>query len=647
MTDGIYLTKNGIRRWYPLAEIDLSQLIADGKTSTFSLPGYGDDAAEPIQYGYRIDRNDGGAAYLSGTISDPRSADQFVYFSGDTIAACYEQVTLSDEPDDYFATNGHDNPPTPHHYNTMYYTGTSYGGNVRLTYALSQNAFSPGTYYKNESMQGVYFTDKGYSVGACFNNTFSPGIGVNVWEGFTHLSWYCHNSGLNLDWFYQPQYGNQNPRVCGSNVTYISWSDSAPSGDDPATPTDWISQFVYGEYNGDQYIGFIIFRTDADGNPSTSGKFAGYMMPLWWWGELAPPPEPPGPVVPDPGDFGPDSTPDAGGDGTYTDTNDAPGLPDTTPLVGSTWSHGMHVYRVGDTEYNNLLAALWGLGDGGIGDTLWQRYQNYRCSPLSGILSSHYIPYYLGAVPPILPTTQAIRCAGTTIPDTTSWVVNDCYISTYTVGTLSVPEYFGSALDYSPYTVMRLFLPFCGWIDIDPDRVVGGGITVRYVTDNITGDCTAFVQCTDRTGSVTSMYTASGNCAVQLPVTGNDQGFGTMLNAASSAIMSAASGNVLGVASSAASLLSARKQMSQAGSYSGTTALTGDHQCRLQIIRPVQSTPAYGQQLRGRPSDIGCIIGDLVGTGWTSFDAVHADIEGATVEECAEIERLLQQGVIL
>jgi hypothetical protein len=41
------------------------------------------------------------------------------------------------------------------------------------------------------------------------------------------------------------------------------------------------------------------------------------------------------------------------------------------------------------------------------------------------------------------------------------------------------------------------------------------------------------------------------------------------------------------------------------------------------------------------------LIGDLIGTGWSSFDAVHADIEGATVDECREIERLLHEGVIL
>lgn len=194
---------------------------------------------------------------------------------------------------------------------------------------------------------------------------------------------------------------------------------------------------------------------------------------------------------------------------------------------------------------------------------------------------------------------------------------------------------------------MRLYLPFCGWIDIDPSAVVGGSIKVRYMCDNLTGNVTAYVLCTDRNGVESSLYTATGNCAVSMPVVGNDQGFGTMLTAAGSAALSAATGNILGVAGSAMQALGARHQTQQTGAYGGSYSYTADKQCRLQIIRPVPSTPDHGQQLRGRPSDIGCMIGDLIGTGWTSFSAVHGDIPGATAEEQQAIIDMLHDGVIL
>ena len=71
-------------------------------------------------------------------------------------------------------------------------------------------------------------------------------------------------------------------------------------------------------------------------------------------------------------------------------------------------------------------------------------------------------------------------------------------------------------------------------------------------------------------------------------------------------------------------------------------------QCRIEVLRPCVSTPELGTDLRGRPADISVQqISDLTGTGFASFSDVHPDIAGATAAECAEIERLLHEGVIL
>lgn len=637
------MTKNGARRWYPLGIIDLAQIITDGKASTFNVPDYGGDPEIINHTGYRIDRTDGGAAYLTDTITDPRNEYQFVYFSGDTISECYEEIILSSEPEDFFITKGFDEPPTPHNYNTMYYTGTQYSGNVRKTYALPQNAFSAGTYYKNTSMQGVYFTDTGYSFGACFNNTFSPAIGVNIWEGFTNLSWYCHNSGLNLDWFYAPQYGLQNPKVCGVDATFISWNENAPSGDNPATPTNWISQFVTGEYNGEIYVGFIIFKIDENGNPLNSGKFAGFLFPLWYFGEISPEPEPPEPVIPEPQDYGADSWADGGG-GTLSDTNTPPVISPDEQLIGGglQQAYGVHIYRISHDKFDNLMNALYGTGSDW--NTIWARWQNYKFSPISGIISSHYIPYNLCYASI---STANIRMCGVAIQNTESMQMDSVQIHTTTIGSIDIPEFFGNAFDYSPYTKMSLYLPFCGWLEIDPDRVTGGGLTVSYKTDCATGDCCAYVVCKDRTGNNTYMYTKTGNCAVSFPIAGNDQGTGAVIGGLMSAAAGAVTGNVLGVAGGLVGALTGKHTQQTAGNVGGSSSLISDHQCRLQIIRPVLSIPKYGQLLRGRPSDVGIEILQLVGTGWNSFSAVHADIDGATHDECREIETLLQNGVIL
>ena len=470
-----------------------------------------------------------------------------------------------------------------------------------------------------------------------FNNVYSPASGYDYYQYEAWYLWRNNFAGLDETFNTYPQYGLQTPPIgtIGFNRTY--WISPSISGDNPLTPTNVITEFVIGEYNDKTYVGMCFHEITNDGTPT--GRLHIWMFPLEFWGDVVPYEEPT--PIPDPGDFGPVSEPDAGGDGTYTDTNDTPVIPTPFSYTDTLGGNGVHLYVIDAANYGAVLDALWGTGS--LSSALWSRWQNYKFNPLQGIVSSHYIPTELL---PATGTSAVIRMAGV---DLTPHTANPCttQIGSHNLGSLSIPEFFGSALDYSPYTQMRLFLPFCGWIDIDPDRVVGGSLAVTYLCDAVSGDVCAYVICTDRTGTASYMYTATGNCAVTLPVTGNDQGTGQVLSSLSGAVMGAVMGNPLGVAGGLLGAVTAQHHMQQTGSFSGSVSLISDLTCRLQIIRPVQSTPKYGQQLRGRPSDIGCLIGDLIGTGWTSFDAVHADIEGATVEECAEIERLLRQGVIL
>lgn len=637
-TRGIYTTVNGTRRQFPCVEVDLSAIAAAGSLGQLSAVSY--TGGTPAQF--LTVRTIPVSTYLSETITDPRSADQIVYFPEDNLMDCFDEVTLDTEPDDFWL-HGISSPPSPRSVNSRWYSSVLDSGTGRHTMYLSQNAFAPGSYLYNDSCCRVVQTDTDYAFGLAWNAVYSPASGFNYYQFDAWFLWYntiygLDESQLNL----QIQYGLQNPRLdaAQSNRTYRIWNNIDMTGSNPPTPADFICCFCAGEYDGVTYVGWIYYYIDADGNPTDVMSFD--MFPLWFWGEDALQPyEPPTPPIPDPGDFGPVSEPDAGGDGTYTDTNDSPVIPTPFSYTDTFGGNGVHLYVIDAANYGAVLDALWGTGS--LSTALWSRWQNYKFNPLQGIVSSHYIPTELL---PATGTSAVIRMAGV---DLTPHTANPCttQIGSHSLGTLDIPEFFGSALDYSPYTQMRLFLPFCGWIDIDPDRVVGGSLAVTYLCDAVSGDVCAYVICTDRTGTASYMYTATGNCAVTLPVTGNDQGTGQVLSSLSGAVMGAVMGNPIGVAGGLIGAVTAQHHMQQTGSFSGSVSLISDLTCRLQIIRPVQSTPKYGQLLRGRPSDIGCLIGDLIGTGWTSFDAVHADIEGATAEECAEIERLLRQGVIL
>ena len=80
------------------------------------------------------------------------------------------------------------------------------------------------------------------------------------------------------------------------------------------------------------------------------------------------------------------------------------------------------------------------------------------------------------------------------------------------------PKFGNCFLDYSPYTKMQLYVPFCGTIDIDAADFMGRNLSVEMVIDFITGTVTAYVLANELV--VTSL---TGTCAIDIPITGTEQ----------------------------------------------------------------------------------------------------------------------------
>lgn len=80
------------------------------------------------------------------------------------------------------------------------------------------------------------------------------------------------------------------------------------------------------------------------------------------------------------------------------------------------------------------------------------------------------------------------------------------------------PKFGNCFLDYSPYTKMQLYVPFCGTIDIDAADFMGRTLSVEMCIDFITGAVTAYVLANQLV--VTSL---TGTCAVDIPITGTEQ----------------------------------------------------------------------------------------------------------------------------
>lgn len=113
--------------------------------------------------------------------------------------------------------------------------------------------------------------------------------------------------------------------------------------------------------------------------------------------------------------------------------------------------------------------------------------------------------------------TTNIRLGKVTVPNTAAKPF-DSDATTLTCGSKYVPRYFNDWRDYC--CKFTLVLPFCGSIDLPPEIVVGQWITVNYSIDYTTGTCTAWILCTLSDGSNVVIDSASGNCSIDIPVSG-------------------------------------------------------------------------------------------------------------------------------
>lgn len=173
-------------------------------------------------------------------------------------------------------------------------------------------------------------------------------------------------------------------------------------------------------------------------------------------------------------------------------------------------------------------------------------------NPMDYLIALNIFPM----LPPISATTTPIKIGSFTtqisMPKVQSQWVN------WACGNVEIPEYWGSYLDYSPYTKIHAFLPFIGAVQLNTDEIMGKTISLNYRIDLLSGQCIAVISVND--GAASSVYYQfSGECAINVPLTGSDW----------SRVYSAAMGAITAIAGGAASVVTAN-----AGIASGNAAMS-------------------------------------------------------------------------
>lgn len=656
---------------YPIAWLDMDRLQA--LDNALPLVQSVTDCAGAVQYatatfGASVDLN----YYVLGAVNAVYTSGYLAPCMSDTVkpedtasARLVDFVKPDGTPapigtkfTDLFQISTYAIPPADWNTSSAYYTRQTFAGYEKYNSALS--TFDPATSYsKNTHLSRFFTTTTGNTFGVCIgiggrdnlefvnsgsryvdvndsmfgNASLSPAVQDNR-DGFGNGGWmrYTNASGGSAVPYY-----NSSPYNVSLESPYIAQGGTQA---EPVVLRQVSVQIVATRINGKDYLGIACLRWN---NGSVASIYVEF-FPAWFWGEFSAT------------EGTPDSAPqffgiDAGingGYGEYTDTQEDPPIPAAVqPFANSSPDgYGLHVYRIDNAQYEAVQAALW--GSGGVASSLWNKWVNYKFNPIASIIACHYLPSSL--LPVITPPDlEQLRAGGCAIVNSGVEYLNSKTTVTETFAARDIPRFFSNHLAYTPYSHYQLFLPFCGWIEIPADRLRGGAIEVVYRCDIITGNVCAFVNCMDADGRVTQ-YTATGNAALSVPVTGNDNGTGAAVGAISGLALGLLTGNAAGIAAGAAgaalSVSGAQHTTQQAGQYGGSIAAMGQLNILLVCTQPIQQDTERARDLRGLVTYVDATIEDLAGTGYTECAEVRADGIGTDAEK-ARIEEILKGGVYL
>ena len=339
-----------------------------------------------------------------------------------------------------------------------------------------------------------------------------------------------------------------------------------------------------------------------------------------------------------------------GGQGGYIpgDPVDVPPL----PVGGSAETGSIKSFLVTPTIIKAVFNRLW---NNNIFDVItWQKIIE---EPLDAIVSLICVP-----VTPTASGSGNIQL-GNIDTQVAAPVITNQYVQV-NAGSVTVPEFWGSALDYSPYTKIQIFVPGVGIRPLKPEDVIRQPLSLVYNFDVLTGNFTAHLKC-----GQSVLYKFPGNMKATIPITSRIysaleavmKGAGSTVNSYATGAMIAASRpdataqNVDAAATNAAAgtavsaainVAMSKTQIQRSGDISGSASLLDDFVPYLIIHRPVQSLANNFKKFKGYPANMTAVLSSL--SGYTEIEYVHLEnISGATDEELVMIERLLKSGVII
>lgn len=368
-----------------------------------------------------------------------------------------------------------------------------------------------------------------------------------------------------------------------------------------------------------------------------------------------------------PGEY---SGPDGGIDSNFSEVTDVVpigDLPDeTVSAVGSGFST---IFTPTKSQLRHLQGIMWGSDIVGFFQNMVENIGEMFVS--------------LGVVPFVVPAGATVSVKWFGIVDTAvSLTLASRQWIRFDMGSIAVSSdderifTTDSALDYTPYAKLGIYLPFIGFQDLDIDECRKAPLHLYYDIDIMSGACVAKIEVA---GSV--LYQFSGNCLSQIPLSSQDAQtlFTNAVNVglAAAGVGTAAAVAGAGDAAAAGQAMSASEaelgetkrsaQVSQAesklaactanaavgmkpnytrtGAVGGACALLAEKTPYLYLKTSRQSMPEGYEKVCGFPCNIYGYLREF--SGYTVVEDIRLNNLVATSKEVEEIYQLLKSGVII
>lgn len=267
--------------------------------------------------------------------------------------------------------------------------------------------------------------------------------------------------------------------------------------------------------------------------------------------------------------------------------------------------------------------------------------------PQDGILSLFMFPFDLNAI--AFDTTQGNIKVGNSlinadVATNPVYMLDPDYSNDISFGTLTVDPYFGGFQDYSPYTKIRMYIPFVGFVDLDPQYVIGKEIGLKFHVNFTLG---SFVAVITSGGYVIQKH--NGQIGQSVPMMQIDNPLleataNTAIQAATLAIANPVAGGVAAITGSLSNIVNARPSISSSAGGNGEENMSLPMTPYLVIERPDCVVAQTYNSEKGRPSMINKQLSNCKGFTKMVNPKVTAK---CTQAENDVINAKLREGVII